>query len=312
MNVLVTGAAGFFGRGIVARLREAGHHVLGASRHIGDSEGTFTLDITSPESCARVFAAAGPVDAVVHAAALAHVRPGAIAPGLCHEVNATGTSNVLEAAIAAGVPRFVYISSVMVYGDADLPPIVSETDACHATGVYGEAKRLAETICEARQGAIDVTTLRMTSMYSDDWLTNIRKRVRPINRGRPFYFTLDPDARRFSLCSRRNGAEAVLWAVEGRLPPQVFNVADDYVYSQREILDAVEKVDGPGPRLPVPMAIPRAMWRVVQLGVPSATWRANARSRYWKFCERNVYSPDKLNACGLATPPDLLALAGRS
>jgi nucleoside-diphosphate-sugar epimerase len=312
MNVLVTGANGFFGRGITARLREAGHRVLGASRHIGAAPDTFTLDITSPESCTRVFAAAGPVDAVVHSAALAHVRPGEIAQGLCHRVNAIGTSNVLEAAIAAGVPRFVYISSVMVYGDADLPPVVTETDPLHATGVYGEAKRLAESICQARQGAIAVTTLRMTSMYSDDWLTNIRKRVRPINRGRPFYFTLDPDARRFSLCSRRNGAEAVLWAVDGRLPPEVFNVADQYVYCQREILEAVEKVDGPGPRLPVPIAVPRAMASLVRLAVPFPTWRANARSRYWKFCEANVYSPGKLNACGLATAPDLLALAGRS
>jgi hypothetical protein len=92
----------------------------------------------------------------------------------------------------------------------------------------------------------------------------------------------------------------------------VFNVADQYVYCQREILEAVEKVDGPGPRLPVPIAVPRAMASLVRLAVPFPTWRANARSRYWKFCEANVYSPAKLNACGLATAPDLLALAGRS
>lgn len=309
MNVLVTGANGFFGRGIAARLRAAGHHVVGASRNIGEAGGNVRLDITSPESCTRAFARAGALDAVVHAAALAHVKPGDLAAGLCHQVNALGTRNVIQASVAAGVRRFVYISSVMVYGEADLPPRVTEADACHASGVYGAAKLFAEAACEARRDAIDVTILRMATMYSEDWIRNIRKRVRPMNRGKPVYFALDPRGRRYSLCSRRNGAEAVLWAVEGRLPAQVFNVADHYVYSQEEIFHAVRKVDGPGPRLRVPVAIPRTMWRLVRLGVPFRAWRANARSRYWKFCEHNVYSADRLLEHGLEMPPDLLAMS---
>jgi nucleoside-diphosphate-sugar epimerase len=309
MRILVTGATGFFGPEIVSRLRSAGHEVVGASRRSGKEPGTVAMDITDPQSCAKAFAAAGAVDAVVHAAALAHVDPGRIPDGHAARVNTAGTGNVLSAARDAGVRRFVFISSVMVYGDFDLPSPVTETDARKSRGEYGTAKEGAEALCLAAAPAFEsMHVLRMATMYSPDWLSNVRKRVRPFTRGKPLYFRLDPHGRRYSLCSRRNGAEAVRWAIEGRLPAGVYNVADQYAYSQQEILRAVESTDGPGWHVPVPVFLPRLMWQFVRLAVPSRRWRDNAHSRYWKFCESNLYSSDKLSRAGFEAPPDLLAL----
>ena len=308
MNVLVTGASGFFGSEIVTRLRSAGHHVIGASRPREKCHhDTLALDVTSVDSCRRVFDVAGPVDAVVHAAALAHVKLDNLAARRCHIVNAIGTQNIIDAAASADVYRFTLISSVMVYGDFDLPRVVVESDDCRAHGPYGQAKLRAEQICRERSGVIGVHILRMATMYSDDWLSNVRKRVRPFEGGPPVYFTLDPHARRYSLCSRRNGAEAVLWAIEQRMPADVYNVADQYEYCQQEILEAVERVDGAGWHVPVPIAVPRVLWHAMRVGVPFPQLRRNARSQYWKFCERNVYSAEKLRRCGLNTPPDLLS-----
>jgi nucleoside-diphosphate-sugar epimerase len=267
-----------------------------------------TLDITDPARLADVFREQGPFDAVVHAAALAHVKPGEVAADAAHHVNAIGTKNVLDAATRANVGTFVYISSVMVYGDYDLPDVVSETSPTGTTGVYGAAKLHAEESCKSAPSGMRMYVLRMATMYAPNWLLNIRKRVRPLARGRPVYFTLDPDGRRYSLCSRRNGARAVLWAVEQRMPPDTYNVADDYQYSQREILRAVRGAVGPGPRIPIPMLLPRLMWHAVRLLVPSPRMRANAHSRYWKFCERNVYSADKLKSHGFDAPADLLTV----
>jgi nucleoside-diphosphate-sugar epimerase len=185
---------------------------------------------------------------------------------------------------------------------------VHETDPAVAHGVYSESKVRAEEACLARASVIDIVILRMATMYSPDWLNNVRKRVRPVSGGFPVYFSLDPHGRRYSLCSRRNGAEAVLWAVDGRLDPGVYNVADDYVYSQAEIRRAIEHVDGRGLTIPVPMLGVRLITALSSL-MPSARWRENARSRYWKFCRANVYSASKLKARGLLTKPDLLDMA---
>jgi nucleoside-diphosphate-sugar epimerase len=305
VNVLVTGATGFFGRGIVGRLRAAGHRVVGASRSSIDGRDSVRVDVTSLKDCSRAFPQAAPIDTVVHAAALAHIRLTREAEARCDEVNVRGTENILQAAQESGVKRFVFISSVMVYGEFDLPTSVYEQEPSGALGAYGRAKVLGEGACEAATG-MDVWILRLAPMYDVGWLGNIRKRVRPLPGVRPIYVPLDLDGCRYSLCSLSNGAEAALWAVEQRLPPGVYNVADSHEYSQRDILGAVEQEDGRGPRVPVSRWLARLTLLFVQAVVPIPRWRFAARSRYWKYCERNVYSTDKMAQLGFEAPPDLL------
>ncbi|HXG54538.1 MAG TPA: NAD(P)-dependent oxidoreductase [Vicinamibacterales bacterium] len=305
MKIIVTGASGFFGPGIVERLHAAGHEVIPASRRSLQAP----VDIGDAASCRALIAAHRGVDAVVHAAALAHVPPDAGAAAECERVNVHGTRNIADAAANAGISRFVFISSVTVYGDYDLPVPVTEDGPVRSTSLYGAAKRRAEDILAQYGGRLEVWTLRMSTMYAPDWLYNVRKRVSPPLVGRFLHFTLDPDRRRYTLCSRRNGAEAVLWSVEARLPPGTYNVSEPHVYSQREILRAVERVEGTRPHLPVPVLIPRAAASLARL-IPGASVRENARSRYWKFCEHNVYSGARLQACGLELSPDLLDLGG--
>jgi UDP-glucose 4-epimerase len=303
MKIILTGGTGFFGPGIAARLREAGHEVVRASRH---AEPPARLDVTDSAGCRAFMSTHLDAAAVVHAAALAHVPPGADAAAQCEAVNVEGTRNVARAALQAGIPRFIFISSVTVYGDYDLPRPVTEETPTRSTSMYGAAKRRAEKLLSELYAPADLWVLRMSTMYAPDWLLNIRKRVSPPALGRFVYFTLDPRGRRYTLCSRRNGAEAVLWSVEARLPAGVYNVSEDHVYSQGEILRAVEHVQGRKPHVPVPVLLPRAAAAAAVL-MP-AQWRHNARSRYWKFCEHNVYSSAKLAACGLRLPADLLRL----
>ena len=301
MKVIVTGASGFFGPGIVARLREAAHDVVPAARGL---EPPFRLDITDPKGCHAFMKAHHDADAVVHAAALAHVPAGEAAIAQCEAVNVEGTRNVARAAVEAGIERLVFISSITVYGDFDLPHPVTEAAAPVSVSMYGSAKRRAEEILASLFPASNLWVLRMSTMYAPEWLFNVRKRVSPPLVGRFVYFTLDPNGRRYTLCSRRNGAEAVLWAVERRLPAGIYNVSEYHVYSQGEILRAVEHVEGAKPHVPVPVALPRAAAALAS--VMPRRWRDNARSRYWKFCEHNVYSSARLATHGLRLRPHLL------
>ncbi len=121
---LVTGGAGFIGSHITDALLKAGHEVtildnlstgsLDNMAHMGDNATFIEGDICDMETCLR---AASGCEGIYHEAALVSVPHSIEDPRLNHDVNITGTFNVLEAARANGVKRIVYASSAAIYGD---------------------------------------------------------------------------------------------------------------------------------------------------------------------------------------------------
>lgn len=133
---LVTGAAGFIGSHVIEKLLSLGQRVrvmdnfftgksanLDAVRGIVGAEAAARLefvegDIRQPSACA---AACAGMEQVIHLAALGSVPLSMEKPADCNEINVTGTLNMMIAAHAAGIRRFVYASSSAVYGDDALP-----------------------------------------------------------------------------------------------------------------------------------------------------------------------------------------------
>ena len=136
MKYLVTGAAGFIGSHIVETLLKDGHDVRALDnfatghRHnlapfLDDIE-FIEGDIRDPDACKR---ACEGVDYVSHQAALGSVPRSIEDPKTSHDVNTTGTLNMLIAARDAGVKSFVFAASSSAYGDTptlpkqeDMPP----------------------------------------------------------------------------------------------------------------------------------------------------------------------------------------------
>ncbi|HWA10173.1 MAG TPA: NAD-dependent epimerase/dehydratase family protein [Opitutaceae bacterium] len=147
---LVTGGAGFIGSHLAEHLAGAGQRVVvldnfrngrrenlrfpGAER-IEVIEG----DIVDPAACRRALQG---IDTVYHLACLG-VRHSLHSPVENHQVNALGTLNVLEAARAAGVRRFVYVSTSEIYGRAREFPITENATPWPLT-VYGSSKLAGE------------------------------------------------------------------------------------------------------------------------------------------------------------------------
>ncbi|PWC90036.1 NAD-dependent epimerase/dehydratase family protein, partial [Azospirillum sp. TSO5] len=156
MRVLLTGATGFVGRHTVPLLVARGHHVRAALRSAkeGPWEPAVVGDI-GPDT--DWTAALDGVDAVIHMAARVHVMRDKAADPLAEfrRVNTTGTVRLAEQAAAAGVKRFVFLSSIKAMVDESRPTPLDAATPPDPHSPYGisklEAERALATI-SARTG----------------------------------------------------------------------------------------------------------------------------------------------------------------
>jgi UDP-glucose 4-epimerase len=128
-HYLVSGGAGFIGSHLVHRLVSDGARVrvvdnlaTGQRRRLADVEGAIEflqLDLSEPEACR---AAVRNVDYVLHQAAIPSVQRSVKNAVETNRANIGATLNLLEAARAARVRRFVYASSSSAYGDTPVLP----------------------------------------------------------------------------------------------------------------------------------------------------------------------------------------------
>lgn len=170
--VFVTGAAGFVGSAMVRALAGGGMTVRAGVRRIDgqpcpDGVEPVLADVLDRAALEQAFAGC---DAVVHCA---------IGGPRDTRVITEGTANALAAASAAGVARFIQLSSVAVYGDR-----AGAFDEGAATiapaGAYGRAKLAAEQACAAAPAGMAVAVLRPTLVYGpggEQWVVPYLDRI---------------------------------------------------------------------------------------------------------------------------------------
>jgi len=154
-SYLVTGGGGFIGSHIAEALCNEGHEVRvldNFSTGRRENLATFADDAEVIEGDIRerdvVDAAMKGIDIVIHQAALASVPRSIDDPTSNNQVNVQGTLNLLQAAVASGVSRFVYASSSSAYGDSEeLPKVESMTP--NPKSPYAVAKLAGEYYCRA-------------------------------------------------------------------------------------------------------------------------------------------------------------------
>jgi nucleoside-diphosphate-sugar epimerase len=150
MRILVTGSAGHLGEALVRVLGAEGHDVEGLDVLASPSTNAVgsIIDREFVRRCLRG------VDAIVHAATLHKPQVGSRARQQFVDTNVTGTLNLLEGAVVAGVGSFVFTSSTSVFGRALTPPPgapaawITEDVAPIPRNVYGATKNAAEDLCE--------------------------------------------------------------------------------------------------------------------------------------------------------------------
>jgi UDP-glucose 4-epimerase len=144
VRLLVTGGAGYIGSVVGAHLLEAGHDVVvldnlstGHRDAVPDGATFVEADLLEPAGLAAALTPG--CDAVLHFAAKSLVAESVQQPLLYHRNNVGGTLNLLEAMLAAEVPRLVFSSTAAVYGEPAVTPIEEDAPA-RPTNPYGASK----------------------------------------------------------------------------------------------------------------------------------------------------------------------------
>lgn len=192
MRVLVTGANGFVGRAVVEALSGNGIDLvmldLPQAAGSAQSKDFFGVDITKFEELGKL-PEIGKVDAVIHAAGLAH-QFGVVGRETFWKVNVNGTENIARLAARLSARRFILISSVSVYGKAgEKDAYTTEDSACDPEGFYAESKyeseNAAREICEKNN--IDLVVLRLATVIGEGDRGNVSRLIRAVD-GRKFYW----------------------------------------------------------------------------------------------------------------------------
>jgi UDP-glucose 4-epimerase len=176
VNVLVTGGAGFIGSHLCDALLARGARVTavddlstGRREHLRPDVELVEASVADEDAVARAFSGRH-LDAVFHVAGQASIAKSYSDPRRDLETNVVGTLNVLAAAVAAGVPRLLYASSMTAYGEPTRVP-TPESEPCVPVSNYGVTKYAAERYVHVTGARTDVelavTSLRMFNVYGE-------------------------------------------------------------------------------------------------------------------------------------------------
>jgi UDP-glucose 4-epimerase len=296
--ILVTGATGFVGPHVVAALAQSGYRLRLAQRRPGPApaaaETAIIGDMASPVDWATVLS---DVDHVVHMAGLAHAGPG-LDEALYRRINTDATLEFARAAKAAGVRRFVYLSSVKALTGAFDGPPLAEDAAPAPDDAYGRSKLGAEQGLATLD--LDWVALRPVLIYGPGVKANMASLLRLARL--PVPLPLGGLRAPRSVLAVENLASAILFALGGNCPPRrSYLVADPDPISVAGMIAALRAGLGRAPGLlPVPERALRILARLT-----------GREETFVKLAGSLVARPERLLSAGWRPPVETGAALAR-
>lgn len=194
MRVLVTGANGFVGNALIARLQLDGDDVLGTVRKTPLADQIAIGDINETTDWSP---ALNGIEVVIHTAArVHHMKECTESAAELHRVNVMGTLNLAKQAAQAGVRRIVFISSIKAMGEYGHFHV---KDECHPQDAYGISKRNAELglLKIAQETEMELVILRLPLVYGPGVKANFLRLIHLVEKGIPIPFGMVQNARSF-------------------------------------------------------------------------------------------------------------------
>lgn len=258
MKLLITGGTGFIGSRLAleARSRSLEVTVTGQvktsaerARHAELLARGVQIDEGPLQDPAYAHSVVQGCDAVIHLAAAQHEAN--VPDAYFETVNVIGTRKLLEASRDAGVQRFVYGSTIGVYGDG-AGGTLDESSPPRPVNVYGRTKLAAEGEVHAFQGSLPTTIIRISETYGPADF-RLLKLFRALDRGR--FMMIGAGTNRHQLIHVRDLVRALLLAMEHPAAVgQTMVVSGSQALTTRDMVTQIARALGrPVPALHVPL-----------------------------------------------------------
>ena len=247
MKILITGANGFIGRALILEAITRGLNVRGSVRENGSLPNHIDVvsvgDISFNTNWDQALKGC---DVVVHLAARAHDK-NMIESDLLNElrnVNVLGTIKLAKQAVAAGVRRFIFLSSIGVNGAESFSTPISYIDTPAPHSPYAISKYEAELELKkiAKETELELIIIRPPLVYGPNAPGNFGSLIRLISFGLPLPLGLIKNNRR-SYIALDNLVDLILTCIfHFKAANQIFLVSDGEDISTTELLNRIRKV----------------------------------------------------------------------
>lgn len=250
-KILITGANGFIGKHLCQALKSKGYFVREAIRMKNNESNALicdeTVKIGDIDGDTDWTIALKNIDAIIHLANRAHILKKDLDDKEKFDtINVQGTKKLAEQAAAAGIKRFIYLSSVKVNGERTLNGrMFKETDTPAPEDDYGRSKEAAENILKkiSNNAGLQYVILRPPLVYGAGVKANFKMLISLVKKGVPLPFSSIDNRRSFIYIG--NLISAIIECLENpNAINQIYLVGDGHDVSTSELFAIIASLLG--------------------------------------------------------------------
>ena len=260
-KVLATGSTGFVGSALLAELQKLpDFRVVCAVRSAVSPASDDVVSVGDIDGATDYSSAITDVNVLVHSAARAHIMKDEVAYPLAEyqKVNVAGSENLARQAAAAGVKRFIYISSVKVSGESTSGKVpYTESMTAAPEDAYGQSKYEAEEALKkiAEETGMELVVIRPPLVYGPGVKANFLSLLKLSKLSVPLPFGLVNNQR--SMIYRENLVDFIIQCIDHpNAANQTFLISDGHDLSLSNLIRSIRKaMNKPAWLLPVPISL---------------------------------------------------------